>query len=872
MEYDVFISYSTKDQDISDMVCEYLEQRGLRCFISSRDIPKGVEWPSAIASALKTSRLFLAIFSNNYNLSLQVNKELTIASKRHIPLLTFKTTEDDFEGTKDYFLSEVNFITAYPDAEKALKPLYEDVSALLKRVSTVDSESPERKLSFTYQENKERIIKDLLSQKPKDPLKRLELANKLLSYKECQTAFYWYKKATEKDIPDAYFHLADCYHNGLGIKKDNKRAAELFEKAYALGSIKAANKLGHLYYDGGAGVEQDFLKSLEWFEKSNSEECPEAFNDLADYYSEGKACLPDEAKEFLFRKKYYDYHFYNALENEDPNSMFIVGTLCEDGKGIDQNETFALSWYDRAAKNGSNKAKYRLGEIYEKGIGAVKDPEKAFKYIEEASSYYDRALVKLGDYYREGIGISQNSVKAFQCYLMASATNNTEAWYKVGECYEKGIGTSKKVSKAEEFYLRAANQGLIAARGALGKLQYNKLGKKDEGLANLESAAQQNDYSALIALGVVFGESDDVNELEKAINYFLKASEVDLKGGEPFARIGRIYGREGPLKDEKKAFEYYKQAAELGQVGAMRSLANYYVSGSGVDQDDFLAFAWATKAVEKGNKKAFNALGEFYRFGIGTKKDASKAIECYKRFDEAGIGCWGALNIGEMYFFGEGVPIDYDEATRWFQKACDSKNPQPYVFIGRMYELGAYGEKNISQAISWYKKGQQLGSPFADYYLGSCYAHDEILPDLEKAVECYIKASDVGLMEAKLELAKCYQQGLGAEQDLLKAYNLYLEITHRWLEIRQATGSYVTLAKLKGGSVTNDRQSELKKPLYSEAMFNLGKCFIDGLGTDVNLSEGVRWITIAAKLGNESATKYNLSESFKNVPSKDPQS
>ena len=94
MEFDVFISYSTKDQQIADKVCKYLEERGLRCFISSRDIPKGVEWPSALAAALKASRLFLAIFSNNYNLSMQVNKELTIASKRHVPLLTFKITDD----------------------------------------------------------------------------------------------------------------------------------------------------------------------------------------------------------------------------------------------------------------------------------------------------------------------------------------------------------------------------------------------------------------------------------------------------------------------------------------------------------------------------------------------------------------------------------------------------------------------------------------------------------------------------------------------------------------------------------------------------------------------------------------------------------
>ena len=860
MEFDVFISYSTKDQQIADKVCKYLEERGLRCFISSRDIPKGVEWPSALAAALKASRLFLAIFSNNYNLSMQVNKELTIASKRHVPLLTFKITDDDFEGTKDYFLSEVNFIIGYPDAEQALKPLYEDISALMKTLSPVGKETAQSELSFTYQEDSERIVKDLLSQKPKSPDKRLELAEKLAKYKEWQTAFYWYRKAAEKDVPEAVFHLADCYAKGLGTKADLRKAIDLYEKAYGLGYLPAANRLGHVYYDG-EGVEPDYVKSLEWFEKANSEDCAETFKDLADYYSEGKACPPDEAKEFTYRKKYYEYHFYNALENENVDSMFIVGTLCEEGKGVDQNDAYALSWYARAARSGSSKAKYRLGEIYEKGSSVTKDPEKAFKYIEDASTYSDRAMIKLGDYYRLGFGTAENPTKAFQCYLLAAATSSAEAWYKVGYCYEMGLGTSKKYTKAEEFYLRAANQGIVAARSRLGKLQYNKLGKKDEGLANLESAASQDDYAALNALGVIYWKSEDVDELKKAIDYFRKAAEVSPKEGEPLTRIGRIYAREGPLQDETKAFESYKEAAERGDKAAMRSLANCYVNGKGVDQDDFLAFAWVTKAVKAGNKVALNLLGEFYRFGIGTKKDPQKAIEYYRLSDEAYPHSIGALNLGEMYFYGEGIPVDYEEATRWFQKVCESENPKPqaYVFIGRMYEMGVYGEKNISQAISWYQKGVQLGSPFADYYLGACYAHDDILPDPEKAVACYAKASEVGLMEAKLELAKCCLEGLGTEKDEPKAFALFEEIAQRWLEIRQAIGSYVRLAReQKGSTATNDRQSELKKPLYAEAMYHLGVCYVQGVGTEVNPTEGRRWIAIASKLGNREAADYKL--------------
>jgi TPR repeat protein len=844
------------------MACKYLEERGLRCFLSSRDIPKGVEWPSAIAAALKTSKLFLAIFSNNYNLSMQVNKELTIASKRHIPLLTFKTTEDDFEGTKDYFLSEVNFITAYPDAEMALKPLYDDISALLKSVSSVDADAPEEKLSFTYQEDRERIVKDLLSQKPKEPSKRLELANKLAQYKEWQTAFYWYKKASEKDLPDAVFRLAECFLNGLGTKDDCMKAIELYEKAFELGVIPAANRLGHLYYEGCSGMSPDYTKSLEWFERSNSEECPDTYEDLANYYSDGKACAVDESKAFMFRKKYYDYHFYNALENENSESMCILGALCEEGKGVDQNDAYALSWYERAAKNGSSKAKYRLAEMYEKGSGVVEDTERAFKYMEEASVFYDKAMVKLGDYYRSGTGTPENPSKAFQCYLLASAASSAEAWNRVGMCYEKGIGTKKNPAKSEEFYRRAANQGLLDAKSALGNLLFS-LGRVSEGVDVLEEAAREDDYNALIALGIIYSRSADDEKYVKAVSCVKRASEVKADNGDALFRLGLLYRwPKSSIHDPEKSFEYFNASAKLGHYGAMRFLAYCYVAGEGTDQDDFMAFSWASKAVEGGDTISLNSLGEYYRYGIGTKKNPEKAIECYKKYTEGGRGIMGAVNIGEMYFYGEGVPVDYDEATKWLQMACDGSFAQPYVLIGRMYEMGVYGEKNISQAISWYKKGVQIGSPFAEYYLGCCYANDEILPDPVKAVEYYSKASEAGLMEAKLELAKCYRQGVGIEQDKKRAFYLYHEIASRWLEMRQAIGSYVNLAVTSGGTVNNDRQSELKKPLYSEAMYSLGRCYIDGSGTDIMISEGVKWITIASKLGNEDAAKYNLSESF----------
>ncbi len=131
MKYDVFISYSSKDQKIAEGICGYLERNKIRCFVAYRDIAISDTYPKKISNALNKSHLMVAVYSQSYNVSKETDREITIASKHNIPILTFRICNDEMDGTKEYFLSDVNWIDAFPEPERYFGCLLESIQKLL---------------------------------------------------------------------------------------------------------------------------------------------------------------------------------------------------------------------------------------------------------------------------------------------------------------------------------------------------------------------------------------------------------------------------------------------------------------------------------------------------------------------------------------------------------------------------------------------------------------------------------------------------------------------------------------------------------------------------------------------------------------------
>ena len=132
---------------------------------------------------------------------------------------------------------------------------------------------------------------------------------------------------------------------------------------------------------------------------------------------------------------------------------------------------------------------------------------------------------------------------------------------------------------------------------------------------------------------------------------------------------------------------------------------------------------------------------------------------------------------GVKYDRGDGVPIDYKEAAKWYRKAAEQGHPEAQYNLGVMLGTSGLGrgiEKNEKEAAKWYRKAADQGVPDAQYNLGWMYDNGAGVPENDKeAVMLYRKAAEQGHAKAQNELGFMYRYGEGALEDDVTAYAWY---------------------------------------------------------------------------------------------------
>ena len=123
----VFVSYATADRKEALSVCKALERRNTTCWISTRDVAPGDNYQEAIVRALRNARAMVLVFSEAANNSDEIKKELSLASRYHIPVMALRIEDVEPSDAFAYELSTRQWIDAFASWDKSIDSLVQHI-------------------------------------------------------------------------------------------------------------------------------------------------------------------------------------------------------------------------------------------------------------------------------------------------------------------------------------------------------------------------------------------------------------------------------------------------------------------------------------------------------------------------------------------------------------------------------------------------------------------------------------------------------------------------------------------------------------------------------------------------------------------------
>lgn len=365
-----------------------------------------------------------------------------------------------------------------------------------------------------------------------------------------------------KDGPFDYILLAECTKEGIGAKKDLKKAATLYAAAAKMGSVDGAREAGTLFY------------SLK--------EYSEAFPNL----------------------KY-------AVENGDSKALYFYAESLFKGYGTSKNAQDAAIYMLKAAEAGNVNAAYEVAGMYNKGEGFGQSPESAFKWYKTSASTLPWGQWSTALCYINGIGTevsldeglawiakavqsSKGFLSTFQEKLTSSKENGWEG--TAFSSYVKGrqqLNDGKYDDALKTFKTLAKDAA--DAKTMLGVCYSDKDWKKydaKKAIKYFQEAADAGETKALFLLGSMYLNGEGVGkDAKKGMTLITKAADGGYGPAQCWLGDASFEGR-GVQHNEVAAADWYQKALANGSLTAEAAgrLATFYERGAaGLKKDKEMA-------------------------------------------------------------------------------------------------------------------------------------------------------------------------------------------------------------------------------------------------------------------------------------------
>jgi hypothetical protein len=127
----IFISYASADRDYVDRIISFLEAHHFRCWVSFRDVAVGENYQEAITRALRSAEALMVIFSSNANQSIEIQKELSLASRYKLRVVPLRMENVEPSDALTYELATHQWIDIFRSWEAGCDRLLSELAAIV---------------------------------------------------------------------------------------------------------------------------------------------------------------------------------------------------------------------------------------------------------------------------------------------------------------------------------------------------------------------------------------------------------------------------------------------------------------------------------------------------------------------------------------------------------------------------------------------------------------------------------------------------------------------------------------------------------------------------------------------------------------------
>jgi TPR repeat protein len=486
----------------------------------------------------------------------------------------------------------------------------------------------------------------------------------------------WLIKASDQGLIDADFKLGCSYCFGLGITQDQEKAFQLFKKAADAGHKQSCYHAA-VHYHLGEGTQKDPSEAIKYFQRSAENYYPIGMREF------GKIIIDD--KPVLTNYVVAEDLFQGAAEKGDNTSYFFLGLMSRQGLGRPRDLQKAEEYLQKAADLGVSIAEHWFGLSCLNKEEEQKDYEKASEwFLKAADNNFAPSQYALGVIYGRGLAEPKGEKSAIEWLHLAAKRHFPDAYLELGKHYSEGKIVPIDMEKAKEFFQKSEEFGLSLATDVPGILSGKmfppfKTEPYDwEAIALLKDEYDELSFVAWSLEMICDDPENDARSLEEDLK------DAELGSSNAQFRVGVAYsiGNESQ-RDYKKAYEWYKKAADQGHEMAMYNLSVMFLTGQGVEEDEKMGIMYLGMASRKKLGIASEQLGFRYWKGLGVPKNIEKAARMFRKAAEQGFPA-SQFCLAVMLIFADGIPQDHNEGMMWLQKSSRQGYPSAIKLFNKV--------------------------------------------------------------------------------------------------------------------------------------------------------------------------------------------